>query len=152
MSCTRTASSVDRSCLASSSSRTASRLPTSTETVRPSFCLPHPRETSCLTSHLSILPLPDYRRVPGAVKKVYFSSSDPADEAEFRKMFDSLTSDSPVVSNRKIDVWGRKLAVAESNDKVAWFTFQDLCGKNLGAADYLEVTKTWGTIFIDGIP
>jgi protein AFG1 len=94
----------------------------------------------------------DYRRVPGAVKKVYFKSSDPEEEAEFRKMFESLTADSAVVSNRRIDVWGRKLAVAESTDTVAWFTFADLCGKNLGAADYLEVTKTWGTIFVDGIP
>lgn len=83
---------------------------------------------------------------------MYFKSSDEVEAAEFRKIFESITAPDPVISNRNIDVWGRKLAVAESNDKVAWFTFADLCGKNLGAADYLEVTKTWGTIFLEGIP
>ncbi|KAL7410944.1 AFG1-like ATPase-domain-containing protein [Mrakia frigida] len=94
----------------------------------------------------------DYRRVPGAVKKVYFSSSDPVERDEFRKMFESHTARGTIVYNRKIDVWGRQLTVPESTQNVAWFTFDDLCGKNLGAADYLEVTKKFGTVFLEGIP
>ncbi|CDZ98687.1 Predicted ATPase [Phaffia rhodozyma] len=93
----------------------------------------------------------DYRRVPGALNKVYFDSSSPSDTAEFRKMFESQTSEDLVIPDRKIDVWGRKLVVKESSEKVAWFRFKDLCGKNLGAADYLEVTKQFGTIFLGGV-
>jgi len=67
-------------------------------------------------------------------------------------MFESHTAKGAIVHNRKIDVWGRQLTVPESTKNVAWFTFGNLCGKNLGAADYLEVTKTFGTIFLEGIP
>lgn len=66
-------------------------------------------------------------------------------------MFDSLTTDELVIPDRTIDVWGRKLVVKESSESVAWFRFEDLCGKNLGAADYLEVTKQFGGIFLEGV-
>jgi protein AFG1 len=42
--------------------------------------------------------------------------------------------------------------VPESTSRIAKFSFQDLCGKPLCAADYLEVTKTFGTIFLLDVP
>jgi cell division protein ZapE len=35
---------------------------------------------------------------------------------------------------------------------VARFQFQDLCGKPLGASDYLALGATFHTILIDGVP
>jgi protein AFG1 len=35
---------------------------------------------------------------------------------------------------------------------VAKFHFDELCGNPLSAADYLEVTKTFGTVFVLDIP
>lgn len=32
------------------------------------------------------------------------------------------------------------------------FTFHDLCENPLSAADYLEVTKTYGTLFVTDVP
>eukprot|EP00981_Chlorochromonas_danica_P009167 scaffold2523_cov180-Ochromonas_danica.AAC.2 len=36
--------------------------------------------------------------------------------------------------------------------RVAWFTFDDLCNKNLGAVDYLELARLFHTIAIVDIP
>lgn len=48
--------------------------------------------------------------------------------------------------------WGRGLAVPESFEDVAKFTFGDLCNKPMSAADYLEVTGHFGTVFVEGVP
>lgn len=58
----------------------------------------------------------------------------------------------PPVKNRQLTIWGRKLNIPDSTSKVAKFRFDDLCGKPLSAADYLEVTKTFGTLFVLGVP
>ncbi|KAF9528031.1 hypothetical protein CPB83DRAFT_855212 [Crepidotus variabilis] len=52
--------------------------------------------------------------------------------------------------NRKLKIRGRELAVPESmaKTKIVKFEFDELCGKPLSAADYLEVTKTFKTIFV----
>lgn len=72
------------------------------------------------------------------------------------KLFDALTSADPisstVVSDRKISIWGRSLAVPESSGTVARFEFSDLCNKPLSAADYLELTATFPTIFVQSVP
>lgn len=72
------------------------------------------------------------------------------------KLFHSLaetdTVSSIVVSDRKIPLWGRTLRVPESSGSVARFKFADLCNKPLSAADYLEVTETFGTVFVEDIP
>ena len=72
------------------------------------------------------------------------------------KLFTSLAESDPVctdiVSNRKLPLWGRTLTVPESSGSVARFTFADLCNKPLSAADYLEVTSTFGTVFVEDIP
>jgi protein AFG1 len=90
--------------------------------------------------------------VPGSLQKVYYDATDSADASEFRKLFDAKTAKAEVVAGRKVEIWGRKLAVPESSADVAWFDFNSLCGKNLGAADYIEVTKAFDTIFVDAVP
>lgn len=57
-----------------------------------------------------------------------------------------------MVKNRSIETWGRVLLVPESTSKVAKFKFMDLCGKPFSAADYLEITKTFGTVFLLDVP
>ena len=49
-------------------------------------------------------------------------------------------------------VWGREILVPESTDSVAKFNFLDLCGKPMSAADYIEITKNFGTIFVTDVP
>lgn len=98
---------------------------------------------------------PDYRRIPRALSNVYFDPISEDNNREISKIFESLTSSDPSdppVQNRPLKTWGRTLHIPESTSKVAKFDFDDLCGQPLSAADYLEVTKSFGTVFVLGIP
>jgi protein AFG1 len=98
--------------------------------------------------------LADYRRLPRALSKVYYHPIEDH-KAEFAKLFDSLASNDrndPPVDNRILTIWGRKLRVPRSSSKVAWFTFKDLCDMPLSAADYLEITRSFETVFIADCP
>ncbi|WJX09835.1 peroxisome-assembly ATPase [Trifolium repens] len=49
-------------------------------------------------------------------------------------------------------MFGRTLEVPESCGGVARFTFDYLCGRPLGAADYIAVAENYHTVFISDIP
>ncbi len=94
----------------------------------------------------------DYRRIPRALSKVYFDPLTPSNALEINKIFNSLTDGDEVVHHRPLSIWGRTLKVPESSKDVAKFRFDDLCGQPLSAADYLEVTKTFPTVFLLDVP
>ena len=96
----------------------------------------------------------DYRRIPRALSHVYYSPLDHSTRAEVRKLFGSLTAGQSVVRDRELHTWGRSIVVPESTEQIAQFKFEDLCGNKhpLSAADYLEVTRTFGTIFLMEVP
>lgn len=97
----------------------------------------------------------DYRRVPRALSHVYYDPLSEENRREVDKLFTSLTSSDPsdpLVTNRELPTWGRTIVIPESTSKVAKFKFDDLCGKPLSAADYIEVTKTFGTVFLLDVP
>jgi predicted ATPase len=86
---------------------------------------------------------------------VYFDPITPEHDLEINKIFKSLASEDPSdppIRNRKLSTWGRTLLVPESTSKVAKFDFEELCGQPLSAADYLEVTKNFGTVFLLNVP
>ncbi|KAF7332377.1 AFG1-like ATPase [Mycena kentingensis (nom. inval.)] len=92
----------------------------------------------------------DYRRmarVPSSVKPYHYPLT-PETSKTMDAIFNSLAHDEEVVRNRKLHIWGRSLIVPVSTSTVAKFTFQELCGNPLSAADYLEVTRVFGTIFL----
>ncbi|KAF9238772.1 AFG1-like ATPase [Melanogaster broomeanus] len=101
----------------------------------------------------------DYRRIPRALSHVYYHPLTPENQAEIDKIFDSLTSPpsslelnvDPVIANRPITTFGRTLHVPLSTSCVARFTFDELCDRPLSAADYLEITKTFGTVFVTDV-
>ncbi|EJD53970.1 AFG1-like ATPase [Auricularia subglabra TFB-10046 SS5] len=96
----------------------------------------------------------DYRRVPRALSHVYFFPLSDANRREINKIFEALTSDpdDPPITNRPLRIWGRNLIVPESTSQVARFDFSQLCGQPLSAADYLEVTRTFKTVFVTDVP
>jgi len=97
----------------------------------------------------------DYRRIPRALSKVYYDPLSPENELEINKVFKSFVSanpDDPPMKNRKLATWGRTIAVPESTSSVAKFDFDDLCGQPLSAADYLEITKNFETVFLLKVP
>lgn len=100
-------------------------------------------------------PPTDYRRIPKALSKVYFSPLNQETRTEMQKLFDGLTSTTsstdPVIADRPLKIWGRTLKVPESTERVARFSFDKLCGKPLSSADYLEITRNFGTIFVEEV-
>lgn len=96
--------------------------------------------------------LTDYRKRPRALSKVYFDPIDAHNSGEMTKLFESLAGSEPVEEHRPLSVWGRKINVPLSTPHIAQFKFIELCGKPLSAADYLEITKTFKTIFLVDVP
>jgi protein AFG1 len=96
----------------------------------------------------------DYRRVPRALSHVYFFPLSDDNRRELRKIYEALTSDPDdmPIRNRPLRIWGRDLIVPESTSNVARFSFKELCGKPLSAADYLEVTRAFRTVFVEDVP
>ncbi|KAK2979237.1 hypothetical protein RJ640_021143 [Escallonia rubra] len=72
----------------------------------------------------------------------------------FENMWDQITrmSGGGVISNTILVMFGRTLEVPQSCNGVARFTFQYLCGRPVGAADYIAVAKNYHTVFISDIP
>ncbi|MGL4489815.1 MAG: cell division protein ZapE [Rhizobiaceae bacterium] len=64
----------------------------------------------------------------------------------------ALATAHQVVAPLTLKVRGHDFHVPKASDAVARFTFDDLCAKPLGAADYIELAKRYGTIFIDHVP
>lgn len=66
--------------------------------------------------------------------------------------FASSDSDPQLKMGRRLPLWGRELVVPESSGHVARFSFDDLCNHPLSAADYLEITGNFPTVFVEDVP
>jgi cell division protein ZapE len=51
-----------------------------------------------------------------------------------------------------LTVQGRRLDVPRQAAGVAWFEFEELCDRPLGAADYLAIATHFNTVLIDCVP
>jgi cell division protein ZapE len=51
-----------------------------------------------------------------------------------------------------LDVGGRALRVEREAAGVARFTFEELCARPLGAADYIEIAERFHTVLLENIP
>jgi protein AFG1 len=101
---------------------------------------------------LNVLMFPDYRRVPRALSQAYFAPLDSATQAAINARFVALTEGKPIQEGKTIRLWGRNLTVPRSARDVAQFTFAELCGRALGAADYLAITEQFRTLFVTDVP
>jgi cell division protein ZapE len=65
--------------------------------------------------------------------------------------FAALTDDAPGASQNLV-VKERTLIVSRAAHKIAWFSFDELCGRPLGAADYFAIAEHFAAVIIEGIP
>jgi predicted ATPase len=96
----------------------------------------------------------DYRLVQkrlGSSPAVYFVGK--AARHEFDQLFYELANGSPVAPT-SVTTQGRQVAVPQAVPRrgLARFSFEDLCQKALGAADYLQIGQTFHTVFVERIP
>ena len=94
----------------------------------------------------------DYRLVHlKSLESVYYFPLDNNAAKFMQKAFARLTGDAhpePVTLN----VNGRKLIMPKSCGDILWTNFSELCQKPLGAADYIEIAREFGTVLLEGIP
>jgi cell division protein ZapE len=92
----------------------------------------------------------DYRKEFIAQEGSYFTPLGVEAKAHADRLFEKLSGRAQGESQR-ITVKGREIAVRAAGG-VARFAFADLCEKPLGAEDYIEIAKTYHTVFLENIP
>lgn len=95
----------------------------------------------------------DYRKIPRPPSGVYHHPLDKAAITHAEKWFRFLgdfDQDPPHKATHQ--VWGRQIEVPRASGDAAMFSFNDLMGRATGAADYLELTRTYHAFIIAGVP
>jgi cell division protein ZapE len=93
----------------------------------------------------------DYRLSRMAGKRVYHWPLDVAAHQALEAAFAQLTDDAPAASET-LTVMKRPLVVPRAARDVAWFRFDELCGRPLAAADFLAIAERFAALFLEGIP
>lgn len=95
----------------------------------------------------------DYRKLPRPPSGVYHHPLDKAAASHADKWFRFLgdfEGDPPHSATQH--VWGREVEVPKASGDAAMFTFDELIGRATGAADYLELTRTYHAFIVTGVP
>lgn len=109
-----------------------------------------------LKSRLRVLNLDsttDYRKVPRPASGVYHHPLDRAAATHADRWFRFLgdpESDPPHSATHT--VWGRDVVVPTASGKCARFTFKELIGSASGAADYLELMRSYDAFVVTDVP
>ncbi|HEX3498263.1 MAG TPA: cell division protein ZapE [Stellaceae bacterium] len=93
----------------------------------------------------------DYRLARLARQPVYHYPLDDAAKDALEHAFATLTDGAPG-ERVTLAVKGRLLTASRAAKRVAWFTFDELCNRPLGAIDYLALAEHFHTIILSGIP
>ena len=93
----------------------------------------------------------DFRLEKLAGSPVFYTPVDESSHAALTRAFKSLTGHEhgkPVT----LTVKGHPVEVPQAASGVARFSFEDLCSKPLGAADYLAIADEFETVILENIP
>ncbi|MDR2013524.1 MAG: AFG1 family ATPase [Rhodanobacter sp.] len=82
---------------------------------------------------------------------VYYTPLDAAAERAMQAMFDRVAH-GDMQRDFDLIVNDRPIPVLRESDAVIWFAFAALCEGPRGVADYIELARTYHTIFICGVP
>lgn len=93
----------------------------------------------------------DYRLEKLMAAPTYYTPLGPAADEAMDKAWARLTSGAQPRAVA-LDVQGRRLDAPRTAAGVARFTFDELCARPLGAADYLELAARFHTLMIDHAP
>jgi len=93
----------------------------------------------------------DYRVLTSKKLKTMFFPINEKTKFKINLLFRKLTKGKNC-KKAEIDVKGRTFLIPQLFDGIAKFDFNKLCGTNLGAEDYLELSKICNFIVIENIP
>ncbi|XP_065837629.1 AFG1-like ATPase isoform X2 [Oscarella lobularis] len=84
---------------------------------------------------------------------VYLSPDDASTNRKMNEMFEEMCrSQSGQIRPISLRFLGRELRVAKSCGRIAQFSFNEMCVEPRSAADYLQISKQFHTIFLNGVP
>ncbi|CCE24792.1 cell division protein ZapE [Methylotuvimicrobium alcaliphilum] len=94
----------------------------------------------------------DYRltRIHGA-EKTYFYPLDEHAASALEQCYRELTHSAPL-KPYSLKVLGRNVVLRAAHGDVAFTTFDEVCRKPLGPADYLKIVQAFRVVIVSGIP
>lgn len=93
----------------------------------------------------------DFRLQQLMAAPVYYVPLGPAADEAMDRAWKRLTAGA-APQRVALDVGGRTLLVEREAAGVARFSFEELCARPLGAADYLEIAERFHTVLLENIP
>ena len=93
----------------------------------------------------------DYRKSKENKNDRYFFPLNQESNFKMNKFFRIISKDRKKIT-LSLNIKGRELLIKEFYDGVVRFKFEELCEKNLGAEDYLEIIRVSKFIVINQIP
>ncbi|KAK6828021.1 AFG1-like ATPase [Apiospora arundinis] len=95
----------------------------------------------------------DYRKIPRPPSGVYHCTLDSHAASHAEKWFRFLGDrESPEAHSEVQKVWGREIYVPRVSGRCAWFTFDELIRKATGAADYIELMRSYDAFIVSEVP
>ncbi|KAI5675681.1 hypothetical protein M9H77_06631 [Catharanthus roseus] len=92
----------------------------------------------------------DYRKMTSAEQGFYFVGKDLS--SLLKQKFFQLVGEHKAVPQEVEVVMGRTLRVPMGANGCAYFAFEELCDRPLGAADYFGLFKKFHTLALEGVP
>jgi cell division protein ZapE len=93
----------------------------------------------------------DYRIINDISLKRFLSPVNQSTNFIFNKLFRKITKNK-VKSLKMIEIKGRKIILENFYKGIVKFNFDELCNRNLGSEDYINISKYCNFIFIDNLP
>ncbi len=86
-----------------------------------------------------------------SIKTVFYINSDSSGAKFLQQRFNELTNNGDT-ETKTLVVKGRKLTFSKVHGDILYSSFNELCERNLGPADYLELATEFKIIFIADLP
>jgi len=107
-----------------------------------------------IRSHMDVVNLDagiDYRLRQLEQAPTYFDSTLAGTAAQLRQRFAALAGDS-ATGPKELSIEDRDIAAVATGTGMAWFEFSELCEGPRSQNDYIELARSYHTIFISNIP
>ena len=106
-------------------------------------------ENNCTELELNIEE--DYRATKNVNLSRFLSPIDNSSNFKFNKFFRKATKDK-IQTTKSLEVKGRKLVFENFYEGVLKVSFDEICNRNLGSEDYIEIANESDFIFIENLP
>jgi len=93
----------------------------------------------------------DYRKSKSNTLDRFFYPLNEESNFKINQMFRKLTKEKKH-EIKKLSIKGRKFLIKNYFEKIARFDFNELCDRNIGSEDYIEIARFCKLVVIDNIP